>query len=592
MKLVVPYIGEIHPADERLIRLAEFLGIACSSVSVDPRAGSRFSTPDSEWAVGDCCLVVNPDVIRQCLHNAVSLSEFISGLSSQFHRMLIHSVRSDPFHAALVSALTDGCYYDVRKAQACEAFVVSSDSRDVCEAFAGLSIPAPNLRSEWVFSGGGAVGCRKFIRLGPDAFFAAFKTGDAEVLLLGSADVIDVNAEAGEAWLGETFSGFVPYAMALRHLFGDECWRPVQSHAGVVVDDPLLRPNYGFLNFERLLRLMQEHNFKTTIAFIPHNFRRNSRRIVRLFRENADRLSLCFHGNDHIGAEFAATDPTLLNTMLHIAQRRITALNRITGLPCDRIMVFPQGKFSVDAMAALGSHNFDAAVNTGPRPFQQPLQLTLRDLALPAVLRYSGFPLFLRKYSKDTQDADIAFRLFFGIPILIVEHHDIFANPQTLIEAVDRINRAAPGIRWSGVGDAVKGSFLRKQLSPGPVQLKAFARCIRIENPDSAPKQFHIEWSYPASKSSLDGVYRNDHCRAEYIADETRVFVSALLAAGSSEDLSIRNVQPEANLARIGLRYTTRAFIRRRLSEVRDNYVSKNSALLATAKSLQRRLQH
>jgi hypothetical protein len=73
------------------------------------------------------------------------------------------------------------------------------------------------------------------------------------------------------------------------------------------------------------------------------------------------------------------------------------------------------------------------------------------SLAEPAVLRYSGFPLFLRKCSRHTQDADIAFKLLFGIPILIVEHHDVFADPQRLVEAVTGStvpHRAFAGLAW------------------------------------------------------------------------------------------------------------------------------------------------
>jgi hypothetical protein len=526
------------------------------------------------------------------VNEAASLPGFIAALSSRFSRILVHSVRSDPFHAALISALTGGCFFDVRSAQASDAFLMPPESRDICGAFAGLSIPAPDSANDYVFSGGAAAEARKLITLGTDALFAAFKAGEIEVLLLGSGDVVNLDAEAGDAWLSETFSSFVPYAMALRHIFADECWCPVQSHACVVIDDPLLRPNYGFLNFERVLGLMEQHNFETTIAFIPHNYRRNSQRIVSLFRKNAHRFSLCFHGNDHIGAEFAATDSTQLNTMLQTAQQRMAAFSRTTGLPCDRIMVFPQGKFSVDAMVALRSHNFDAAVNTVPRPYQQPLQLTLRELAEPAVLRYSGFPLFLRKYSQDTLDADIAFKLFFGIPILIVEHHNIFADPQTLLDSVDRINRAAPEIRWTGVGDAVNGSFLRRQTPSGPVQLRAFARRIQVENPGSIPQAFHIEWACPGSKSSFDGVCRGDQIRTDSSTDESRISTSVVVSPGRIETFSIRDLQTDANLAPMGLRYKTRAFIRRRLSELRDNYVSKSPALLATAKSLQRCLQH
>ena len=41
--------------------------------------------------------------------------------------------------------------------------------------------------------------------------------------------------------------------------------------ACLVIDDPLLRPRYGLLNFQHLLNLMSASNFSTSIAFIPWN---------------------------------------------------------------------------------------------------------------------------------------------------------------------------------------------------------------------------------------------------------------------------------------------------------------------------------
>src|SRR6185369_10107414 len=57
MKLIVPYLGELHPADARLVRLAEFLGIEC--VTVPAAVGS--GTWASEAGVGsnNGCLVIN-----------------------------------------------------------------------------------------------------------------------------------------------------------------------------------------------------------------------------------------------------------------------------------------------------------------------------------------------------------------------------------------------------------------------------------------------------------------------------------------------------------------------------------------------------
>jgi hypothetical protein len=93
------------------------------------------------------------------------------------------------------------------------------------------------------------------ILIGGRPFMALVKDEGREVLFLASEDVADLDAEADDISLVEYFSRFVPHAMALRYVFGDHSWRPCQHHASVIIDDPLLRQNYGFLNFESLHRL-------------------------------------------------------------------------------------------------------------------------------------------------------------------------------------------------------------------------------------------------------------------------------------------------------------------------------------------------
>ena len=590
MKLVIPFIGELHPADARLIRLAEFLGIVCVAIPMDH---GRLSVLEAEVANGENCLLINPDVICEVLQSDVPPPEFVSSLLSQYHRIFVHCVRPNPLHTAFLASLTAGRIQSVKQVEAPSGTIdFAQDSRDVCGAFSGLSISVPDLANHCVFYSGNDIGCRRLITVGADALFAIASVGECEIALLGSGDVVDLDGETGDAWLTETFTRFVPYAVALRHLFGDQCWRPAQSCASVIIDDPLLRPNYGFLNFDCLLRLMKQHNFATTIAFIPYNFRRSSPQTIGLLRQNSNQLSICFHGNDHTGAEFATTNTAVLNTMLRSAERRMRAHEEMTGLHCDRVMVFPQGRFSVAAMAALRSCNFDAAINTGPQPYGQRQKLTIRELAEPAVLRHSGFPLFLRKYSVGMHDGDIAFRLFFGAPILVVEHHDVFADPQRLTDAIDRINCVASEIHWCCAGDAVRGSFLQRRVSRDLVQLKAYSRSILVENRCSVPQNFCIEWANLGSTSCLEGVYRNGRRCTEFSVDESGVRIVARINAGKSERISMNDIPALPNELRFGFRHAARVFVRRRLSEMRDNYVSKSPVLMAAARSIQRSFEH
>jgi hypothetical protein len=46
-------------------------------------------------------------------------------------------------------------------------------------------------------------------------------------------------------------------------------WQPAEANACIVIDDPLLRPRHGFVDFEELLAAMKQHRFATNVAFIP-----------------------------------------------------------------------------------------------------------------------------------------------------------------------------------------------------------------------------------------------------------------------------------------------------------------------------------
>ena len=591
MKLVVPYIGKLKDVDARIVRLAEFLGIPCEAVALAKVAEHaeflKKSVPD------ECsCFAVNPQVLKEWVGSHIP-AELVAFLFSRFTHLVVHGLRADAFDSELISALSRGRLKSVEVIDGEHSvYTIAEDSKDVCEAFAGLSFGPVNRVNDHVLClSGNDPGVRKLISIGDRPFLALVKDVGTEVLFLASEDVAELNTEVGDGPLVEYFSRFVTYAMALRYVAGDECWRPCEQHASVIIDDPLLRPNYGFLNFEKLLDLTKQYNFQTTIAFIPHNFRRSSPLTTRAFRENPDRLATCFHGNDHTGAEFASTDSTLLNTMLHVAERRMDEHRKRTGLDCDRVMVFPQGRFSAEAMALLKAHNFDAAINTVPRPMHSQGTLSLGELAQPAVLRFEGFPLFLRRYSVRIESADIAFNLFFGKPNFIVEHHDIFRDPSPLIAAVSRINAAAPGIRWSNVGNAVSNSILRRRSSSGVYQVRGYARRIRVSNTSCRRERFLVEWNRVGQETAFECVLRNGMRTEGFEVHGTEVSGLVSMDPGVTETFSLVDQNSHAVLRSGGLRRRARAFVRRRLSEVRDNVVDKNAPLLAIARALQQQFR-
>jgi hypothetical protein len=594
VKLIVPFIDKMRGVDARLIRLAEFLGVTWEPLPLAKSVKQYGKYLETAIRDSQSCCVVNPSVMKEWVDADSLPDELVSFLTQHFPYLLVHAVRPESFDTQVAVALSGGRLQAVREVeQAARSYQISGECKDVCESFAGLSFGPVNSANDRVFVTDSVLpAVRRLISIGGDAFMAAVRQEKADILFVGSEDVADLDAEIGDTSPTKDFSRLLPHAMALRRIFGEECWRPCEQHASVIVDDPLLRPTYGFLNFDHLLELMTRHKFQTTVAFIPHNFRRNSARITRMFRENAAYFSLCFHGNDHTGAEFASTDPVLLNTMLQIAEQRMDQHSKQTGLECDRVMVFPQGNFSAEAMAVLRSRNFDCAVNTVSHPTHQLVRLTLGEIAQPAVLRYEGFPLFLRKSSADTQSPDIAFNLFFGRPTFIVEHHDVFRHPECLVDAVSRINAVSPEIRWSSLSSAASGATLRRRSADSTFQVRAYSRNVRVSNISDSAEHFAIEWREFGPESSVEQVLMDGKPCEFFVSDKTGVRLSVELGPYTAATFSMVYSNALTTLEGLGFQRNVWAILRRRLSETRDNYISKNAPMTAAAKMLRRRLVH
>jgi hypothetical protein len=529
--------------------------------------------------------------MREWVGGDVFPADLAACFGSRFPHLLVHGLTLGPFVDGMISSLSKGRLRSVKPiADAGRLYEISPNSQDICGHFSGLSFGPINPANDHALTvSTDDSTLRKLICIGGSPLMAALPRDKTEILFLASEDTADVNADVGFAPLSDYFSRLMPHAMALRYIFGEGCWHPGKPRASIIIDDPLLRRNYGYLNFATLLHLAEEHNFHTSIAFIPHNYRRNSARIIRMFRQNPHRLSICYHGNDHTQAELASTDTTRLNTMLGIADERMKAQEQTTGLHCDKVMVFPQGNFSAEAMEVLKSRNFHAAVNTVPYPEGQPVLLTLAELAQPAVLRFGGFPLFIRTYVAGTQSQDIAFNLFFGRPALFVEHHEIFKQPAPLLEAVRKVNSVAPGISWSSLESVVGNSILQRRMPDATVQVRAYASSVRITNDSGSVERFSIAWGPPGKCSPFEQVFRDGTPLPSVEIDGAGIRAAAELAPGTSQTFSVVYGNGYATLGKLGLRWDAKAFLRRRLSEVRDNYLSKNQHVLKAAKALRGR---
>ena len=249
--------------------------------------------------------------------------------------------------------------------------------------------------------------------------------------------------------------------------------------ACLIIDDPLLTPQYGCLNYEKLLQEMKAHRFFTEIAFIPWNYRRSDPKTVRLFADNPNYYALCVHGCNHLANEFGEGTYEQLRALALTALSRMEQHKRLTGLPYDPVMVFPQGHFSSIAMKALKDQGFFAAFNSTILARDKD-GLPSIEYGRPATTIYHDFPLFLRRYPKDR--SHFAQDLESGRPILIVEHHGAFRNGyKAITDLVDWINGLG-NVRWCSLREVAEHYSGGKCLLD-PQVVDASASRLRDEAP-------------------------------------------------------------------------------------------------------------
>jgi hypothetical protein len=376
----------------------------------------------------------------------------------------------------------------------------------------------------------------------------------------------------------------------LKWSFREICWTTRETNACLIVDDPLLTPRYGFLDFRELIALMNQHTFATTIAFIPWNWRRTNRAVVAAFHENSERLSLCVHGCDHSGGEFATRSTGLLDRKLKTAKHRMNSLLAKTGLPHDQVMVFPQGAFSPEVGLALKGNGFLAAVNTEVAPAStESNETTIADLWSVAILRYGGFPIFTRRYITHGIE-NFAFDGLLGKPCFVVAHHELFRDHgRNLSEFVGKLKSLNWNLCWRTLGNSVFRCY-STQRRDGTMRVKMFAERLIIENIEAVPRQMTV-LKDEADIVAVKGVTVNQETVDYGYADGCLQFIVNIPSRCTAEIHCTYHEEENCSLSSEPISDRLKAAARRYLSEFRDNYVSRNDFLYRTADVAKRLLK-
>lgn len=565
--------------ERRLLGLAECMGVAAQSIQI-PDTDPEIVPLLRELAADSCVLALSARSLARAIYSPSAASAFDSFLENSAAELLIFDWTGGADEQSVLGWIAGTGSSTFAESGAPEVEIsFPPAAKDFSRQLAGLSYlrreAAPLVAFEIRGEHDGGI---PIVTANGRPIFLRTERGAAKVFLLGGALILGADQPMRREYeLRDQYDRILPVLIFLRHVFSDCCWHNPAPSARLILDDPLLTPRYGFLDYADLLRSMRAKHYGTSIAFIPWNAWRTSRRnAARLLKDES--LSLCVHGCDHANREFESDDLALLSGKAALALDRMRSLSGRAGVTFEPVMVFPQERYTTSAIAALREQPYLAAVNTICVPTDAaPDDLTVSDFISPAITHYHGFPIFQRRYPRRL--FDFACDLFLGKPALLVEHHDYFEAGVGLTEDfVNALQWIEPDLRWPRLDTQLMDCHLRRRAPNGSTDIRFFTRIFRLRTGGEASGHYILSKHEPDAQKIetvlVDGKPTDFDVRHGFL------FLELSAAPGSEHTIEIVDhpVQGRAS-ANPGIGKHARVFVRRALSEFRDNILSRHNAL-------------
>jgi hypothetical protein len=273
----------------------------------------------------------------------------------------------------------------------------------------------------------------------------------------------------------------VPLLHFLRRLLGPDGWPAPEPRASFIIDDPNLHHrSYGYIDFEKLAKHADAHNYHATIATVPLDAWYFDRKVAALFQAHKRRISLMMHGVNHIADELARSyDEQDSIRLLATGLRRIADLESRSGVSVARLMAAPHGAFAepvADVMLRLG---YEAAcVSIGSLLRWNPEKNWAPDfgLRLAQAMGNLALPVFHRTGISET---DIRLIAFLGHPVIVTAHHQDCVSNFASLESMANIANSIDAIRWMSIEDISRTNFVSR-VKNGTLQIWPYSRRIVV----------------------------------------------------------------------------------------------------------------
>jgi hypothetical protein len=558
---------------QAICRLLEFFGVSAQVKDAAGYLKQMVADPDNGTKV---------KLFGSATNVLQLLADMETGHDQALWSQRVHSVfvcNNGPVEvaASLLKRIANAKKVEIRPSMDRE-FRVSSDLNQFCGVMSGVACSSHDTKSGvYVLKTEMA---ENIVTCSDGPVFAKWLLHDVPIYF-STAGVINIDSDLGarDFDIREHFLSATPVVMYIKWAFADTCFQPAESSACLIIDDPPLKPRYGFVDFQYLNDSMWHHHFTCSLAFIPWNWRRSDSRVVRLFKKNSERLSLSVHGCDHTRGEFGIQNGEQLRWKVLCASQRMKRHDFRTGLRHDPVMVFPQGIFSRTAMHALKESEFIGVVNSEVISADpEPCPIKISDFWSIALMNYDNFPIFTRRDPWQGLE-NFAFDTLLGKPcIAVVHHNDCHDDCRHVLEFIDGLNRLNACLQWRDLGTLVRRSFRQRRLSPNAVEIEMFGKEALLENPAGETKYFSVH-KRESSPEHIEEI-RAGIKPVDWTNAPDGVSFRVKLKAGQRQivrivfrEISTNGFAGENSFAGAGAAYWIKATCRRYLCELRDNYL-------------------
>ena len=592
--LIIASLGAPSTEERRVQKFAEWMGVQTRSIAVNAKADPVKQLLDG--GAYRSSLAVTADTLSSMYKSASQPTHLRAFFEKDCSTLFVFRCGDTSRHGALLSWLTEGAIRGVdcvaEDADQNMSFQMPRAGQMFSRQLGGMSFSISRRVSQAFFelsAQGGETTPIMLVDHRPS--FLSLKIGACNLFLFAESETPDIEEPLTRSkGIEEHYDQIIPFLIFLRFSFGETCWHAPESTARFIIDDPLLMDRYGLLHYSTLLSSMTRIGYGTSIAFIPWNYRRTSRQWAASLLEKKANLSVCVHGCDHTNKEFDALDPAILELKARVALSRMEKHEERTKLPFERIMVFPQGRFSTYAISALRSTNYLAAVNTSCFPTDYvPGSLTIADFLRPAVTRFYGFPIFQRHYPQNP--IDFAFDMFLGKPALLVEHHQYLGDGcEELEKFVQELQKIEPELSWPPLSSQLTESCVTRSTGTDSFDVKIFTRRFRLKNARANKCAYQLEKDEP--DASVIQSVQVDGEPVPFTSGEGIIRFEAAVEAGQARQIEIvDHARPNIPVKRSGVTYNFGVLFRRELSEFRDNTLSRHPAMLKVTREVARRMK-